>query len=216
MKKKIAVAAVLTSAANEVEKALEILRNAGKVISENNVSEVVTEVSTPEDGIYLVYNDGSFLPFTGKEEKDGIHGIGVVYDGHAFQVALKDLGEWSLLRNYEDCPKESPFYKTECEGLHDWDFVSSTNHIKEIGTDIPLPEGWYIPTLAVLEVMCFLKKEINEAIKFAGGEPMPDDCHWCSTESSRTVARYVYFSNGYAVSSNKYSSYVVRPVTAFI
>ena len=101
MKKKIAVAAVLESAANEVEKALEILRNAGKAISENNVSEVATEVSTPEDGIYLVYNDGSFLPFTGVETKDGIHGIGVVYDGHAFQVALKDLGEWPLFRNYE-------------------------------------------------------------------------------------------------------------------
>ena len=216
MKKKIAVAAVLTSAANEVEKALEILRNAGKVISENNVSEVVTEVSTPEDGIYLVYNDGSFLPFTSKEEKDGIHGIGVVYDGHAFQVALKDLGEWPLFRNYKDCPEESPFYKTECEGLHDWDFVSSTNHIKEIGTDIPLPEGWYIPTLAVLEVMCFLKKEINEAIKFAGGEPMPDDYHWCSTENSRSGARYVYFSNGYAYNNIKYYSNVVRPVTAFI
>ena len=81
--------------------------------------------------------------------------------------------------------------------------------------DIPLPDGWYIPTLAVLEVMCFLKKQINEALEFAGGKAMPDDYHWSSTENNRNGARYVNFSNGYAYYGYKYYSYVVRAVTAF-
>ena len=80
---------------------------------------------------------------------------------------------------------------------------------------MPLPDGWYIPTLAVLEVMCFLKKQINEALEFAGGKAMPDDYHWSSTEYSRNSARFVYFYNGYAYNHNKYSGYVVRAVTAF-
>ena len=196
-------------------------REAYKFLTEEEESAPAVKVENPvkaENGIYLVYPNGHYVPFKKDMAKalvSDVTGIGVVYDGHAFQVALKDLGEWPLFRNYKDCQEESPFYKTECEGLHDWDFVSTTNHIKEIGTDIPLPEGWYIPTLAVLEVMCFLKKEINEAIKFAGGEPMPDDYHWSSTEGNRYYARYVYFSNGYASSSYKYYSGVVRPVTAF-
>lgn len=185
---------------------------------EKEPSDEKESLTNVENGIYLVFKNGQYSLFhkgMSKSLAGDVTGIGVVYDGHTFQVALKDLGEWPLFHNYEDCPEESSFYKTECEGLHDWDFVSTTNHIKEIGTDIPLPEGWYIPTLAVLEVMCFLKKEINEAIKFAGGEPMPDDYHWSSTEGYRSHARNVYFYNGYAYYVNKYTSIVVRPVTAF-
>lgn len=177
-----------------------------------------TKIFVLKFGIYLVYQNGNSIPFERGLEKDlasDVNGIGVVYGGHSFLVALEDLGEWPLVNDYEKCPEESSFYKTECEGLQDWDFVSATNHIKEIGTDIPLPEGWYIPTLAVLEVMCFLKEKINEAIKFAGGKPMPDGRHWSSTETSRYYARYVYFTSGLTGNNGKYTSYVIRPVTAF-
>ena len=40
--------------------------------------------------------------------------------------------------------------------------------------------------------------------------------HWCSTEYSRTNARYVHFSSGYSGIGNKYNTTVVsRPVVAF-
>lgn len=172
-----------------------------------------------DDGIYLVYEDGHSVKYESgmkKSHAKGVTGIGVVYDGHPFQVALEDLGEQPLIKEENNtCPEESPFYKTECEGLHDWDFVSATNHLKECGMDMPLPDGWYIPTLAVLEVMCFLKKQINEALEFAGGKAMPDDYHWSSTEYNRYGARYVNFGNGLANTYNKYYGYVVRAVTAF-
>lgn len=185
-----------------------------------NESRVVryAEKDTPEDGIYLVYNDGKSVYFnTELPEKfaNDVEGIGVIYFGNPFMVALKDLGKWPLVRNTKDCPEESPFYKTECDGLHDWNFFSATKHIQKVGTDIPLPKGWYIPTLAVLEVMCFWKDEINEAIIFAGGEPMPDETHWSATETNRIYARFMYFYNSNQYYTYKYYSYVVRPVAAF-
>lgn len=166
--------------------------------------------------IYIVYNDGSYSPFNDNASKEGVHGIGVVYDGHSFQVALEDLGVRPLIeKGNNSSPDESPFYKTECEGLHDWDFVSATNHLRECGMDIPIPAGWHIPTLAVLEVMCFMKEEINKALVFAGGKPMPNDYHWSSTESSRSNARFVNFYSVHASSSGKDNSNVVRHVAAF-
>ena len=200
---------------------VEFCRKAYKFLMEDEEEPSAKEnnLANVENGIYLIFNNGQYSLFhkgMSKSLAGDVTGIGVIYDGHAFQVALKDLGELPLIEDENNtCPEKSPFYKTECEGLHDWDFVGATNHLKECGMNMPLPDGWYIPTLAVLEVMCFLKKGINEAIKFAGGKPMPDDNHWSSTESNRYSARLVLFSNGFAYSSYKYSSYVVRPVTAF-
>lgn len=188
----------------------------GRIITVDKPEPISFE--KPADGVYIIFKTGQYVPFDKDADynKEDVTGIGVVYDGHPFQVALEDLGEQPLIKKENNtCPEESPFYKTECEGLHDWDFVSATNHLKECGMDMPLPDGWYIPTLAVLEVMCFLKKQINEALEFAGGKAMPDDYHWSSTELSRPYARYVYFASGGTYGNGKYYSSVVRAVTAF-
>lgn len=182
----------------------------------NTTGSTNSERSQLKNGVYLIYSDGTFLPFTGSEPKENVKSIGIAYDGHSFGVCLEDLGEWPLLKDYEKCPEESEFYLTECEGALDWDFIGKTKHIQELGTDIPLEEGQYIPTLAPLMVMCAWKKEINKALKYAGGSPMRDDYHWSSTEYSRTYARSVHFNNGSAYSYGKCGSLVVRPVTAFI
>lgn len=169
------------------------------------------------NGVYLTYKDGSYKKFKGHEPKENVNGVAIYYDGHSFGVSLRDLGEQPLIKDENNtCPEKSPFYKTECEGLHDWDFVNATNHLKECGMDMPLPDGWYIPTLAVLEVMCFLKKQINEALEFAGGKAMPDDFHWSSTESGYNSARSVCFDIG-ATSSGRYKSlgFVVRAVCEY-
>lgn len=181
----------------------------------NTTGSTNSERSQLKNGVYLVYSDGTFLPFTGSEPKENVKSVGIAYDGHSFGVCLKDLGEWPLLKDYKKCPEESEFYLTECEGALDWDFIGKTKHIQELGTDIPLEEGQYIPTLAPLMVMCAWKKEINKALKYAGGEPMPNSLHWSSTESNRGNARYVSFGGGYASNYSKYYSLVVRPVTAF-
>lgn len=173
---------------------------------------------TVADGIYVVYEDGYYELFTSENDKEGHGGIkyiGVSYDGHAWCVSLKNLGEWPLVTDAEKCPEERSFYCTECEGLIDWEYMERTKHIQEIGTDIPLEDGEYLPSLPMLVVMCAMKKIINEAIEYAGGEPMPDDYHWSCTESNRYNARIVNFSNGYANYYGKYYSLAVRAVAAF-
>ena len=217
--KKQEIKQALSQALKDTGNALEIFREAYKLIANEEGAKVAYSPKSVNDGIYIVYKDGSYTPFETPSQtasKADITGIGVVYDGHVFQVALKDLGEQPLIpkkkwNNLED----DDHYTTECEGLHDWDFVTATNILKEQGSEVPLTEGWYIPTLAVLEVMCYWRDRINEAIKLAGGNPMPKDYHWSSTENDRIGARYVSFSIGSAGSNPKYSGFVVRPVAAF-
>ncbi len=174
-----------------------------------------------ENGIYLIFSNGQYsLYYEGmsKSLAGDVTCIGVVYDGHAFKVALEGLGNLPLIEDANNtCPPRSPFYKTECEGLHDWDFVGATNHLKECGMNMLLPRGWYIPTLAVLEVMCFLKREIDAAIKFAGGKPLSEDYryHWSSTELDCDYARDMDFENGFAKFNPRNNSLAVRPVAAF-
>ena len=170
------------------------------------------------NGVYLVYKDKTYRPFNtdlSESFAKDVESIGIIYDGHAFRIALEDLGSWPLVRNTSKSPEWSPNYKTECQGLHDWDFEVATACIRLEGTDIPLPEDWCIPTLAVLDLMCYIKDSINKALSFAGGKIMPDELHWSSTEYSRYNGGYVNFSIGITNSNTKYNSYVVRPVAAW-
>lgn len=170
------------------------------------------------NGVYLVYKDKTYRPFNtdlSESFAKDVESIGIIYDGHAFRIALEDLGSWPLVRNTSKSPERSPNYKTECQGLHDWDFEVATACIRLEGTDIPLPEDWCIPTLAVLDLMCYMKDSINKALSFAGGKIMPDEPHWSSTEYYRSLGRYVYFYSGTAYNYYKYSSCVVRPVAAW-
>ena len=173
-----------------------------------------------QDGIYLVYDDGSYKPYTGSNEKKdakGVKYIGLVEDGHPFCIALKDLGSFQLLRDGVKCPSNSPFYlPREVDALHDWECVKRTKHIQELGTDIPLADGEYIPALPMLVAICRNVKEINKALEFAGGTPFDmDEYYWSVTEGSSYTACRVYFLSGLVVGNNKFYSNVVRPVAAF-
>ena len=171
-----------------------------------------------EIDIYVIYTDGSYEPYTGANSTENVKYIGVVYDGHPFAITLKDLGKYPLVREDAKCPDEHPFYRdTECEALIDWEFIERTKHIQEVGTDIPLKEGEYIPSLPMLVVMRAWAEKINEALEYVGGEPFDmEECYWSVTEYSRSIARFVYFSNGFANGGSKYNTYiVVRAVAAF-
>ncbi len=65
-----------------------------------------------------------------------------------------------------------------------------------------------------LLIYCF-KDEVNAKLVELGGEELrEDDDYWCSTEDTRSTARLVGFSNGYAYYNFKYYGVVVRPVAA--
>ena len=185
----------------------------GKIIFKPEVAE------KPKGGIYIIFRDGQYKLFEKDAaiNKDDVKYIGVIYDGHSFAIALKDLGEFQLVKDGVKCPSNHPLYRdAECEALIDWECIEHTKHIQELGTDIELPDGEYIPSLPMLVVMRAWAEKINEALEFVGGELFDmGSSYWSCTEYGSTGAWYVSFHSGYVLTTGKYYSYVVRPVAAF-
>lgn len=178
----------------------------------------MSKQTKPADGIYLIYADGHHEAFNGENNKEGIKYIGIIHDGHAFAVTLKDLGRFQLLRDDAECEDESPFYiESECDALNNWEFIERTKRIQELGTDIPLAEGEYLPSLPMLVTMCYLSKRgLNDALIYAGGEPLKPGYYWSATEYGSTNAWFVYFGSGYVYDyHSKATTIVARAVAAF-
>ena len=198
-----------------------------KANSQSEKKEVpTTELSkagaVPSNGVYIIYEDGSYTKFVKDAEeecvKTGVKYIGIIHDGHSFAVSLKELGRFKLVKDYEKCPKTSELYiQRECDALNDWDCVTRTKHIQEVGTDIPLKEGEYIPALPMLVAMIYWRdRGLNDALEFAGGDPISDYYHWSSTEYNSDTAWGVNGETGYVSSIYfKYYSGVVRAVCAW-
>lgn len=204
-------------------KTIDFCREAYKFLTEEDAPArmpapiVLNDKAIPEDGIYLVYNDGSYCKFEKDCKKDDIKYIGIVHYGHAFCVALQDLGRYQLLKDDVECEDESDFYlPRECDALNDWECEKRTKRIQELGTDIPLADGELIPALPMVVAMCYWRKKgLDEALEFAGGKPFSDSNYWSVTEYSSNLAWYVLFSHGLVGGNNKFYGLVVRPVAAF-
>lgn len=168
------------------------------------------------DGVYIMYNDGHNEKFDGHNGKAGVRAIGLSHDAHCFGIALKDAGEYKLVRDFNECPSQSSTYiDSECMALVDWDYKLKTKLIKDVGTDIPLKKDEYIPTLPMLVLMGAYKYEINKALKYVGGEAIKEDRYWSSTEGSDGYAWIVGMDNGTVYNTHRNYMYRVRPVSAF-
>jgi hypothetical protein len=177
-----------------------------------------TNATKSPNGVYIVYEDGHYEPFNGENSKENVKYVGIVHDGHAFCVALKDLGEFPLVKDIRKCPDESDLYvRRECDALNDWEYVERTKHIQEVGTDIPLEEGEYLPSLPMLVAMCYwAERGLNAALEYVGGEPLRmDEYYWSATEYGSTYAWGVYFGSGSVGYYTKCSGCVARAVAAF-
>ena len=204
----------------DAQKALDFIMAGDNKREVSNHAPVASGKAEVEIGLYLIYENG-YKKYTGEvseSDAEGVKYIGIVHDGHSFAVALKDLGEYALVQDTDKCPSEHPLYRRrECDALLDWDCVERTKHIQEIGTDIPLADGEYIPSLPMLVLMChYADKGLNDLLKSVGGEPfdMEEYC-WSVTEYNSTYAWGLHFNTGNVLSSIKYYSIVVRPVAAF-
>ena len=103
-------------------------------------------------------------------EEDGVR---IWHDGHTFKVLKKwDKGKHALLTDegYEKSKQNTERLQNEAEALMDWDFVGATEHIQELGTDIPLDKGEFLPTAPVYLAMYKYKDELNAALKAMGAE----------------------------------------------
>lgn len=210
---------------SHVENTVSFCREAYKFLTEDGQMPmspspiVFKDDAIPEDGIYLIYDDNSYRKFDKSCKKEEIKYVGIIYNRHAFSVALKDLGVFHLLKDDVECEEESDFYLSrECDALNDWECVKHTSRIQRLGTDIPLKECEYIPALPMVVAMCYwANRGLNDALEFADGNPLRMDSHyWSVTEFNSTYAWVVNFGNGaihYYYS--KYNGNVVRPVAAF-
>lgn len=168
------------------------------------------------DGVYICYNDGHNELYDGNNPKDNVRGIGLVVGSHSLCVSLEDIDDTTLTNRYG----ESDYGKY----ISDWDLArmdydgaENTKRIQEIGTDIKLADGEYIPSLGELYLIYLYKYEINEALSYVYGKQIADDWYWSSTEASAQGAWGLFFSYGYQGYGTKSTGqFRVRPVSAFI
>lgn len=203
---------------------IQFCREAYKFLTEDDVvSQQIQATDASANGLYLVFKDGTYLPYdkqTAAILSDNVKNIGIIHDGHKFAVTLKDIGKFKLVRDYHNCPDDHPLYRRrEVDALNDWDCIERTKHIQEVGTDIPLNDGEYIPSLPMLLAMIYwMDKGLNEALEFVGGEPIKSDnsYYWSSTEYGARSAWGVGGGVGNVFYyGGKHGSFVVRPVCAF-
>ena len=200
---------------------LDLLNRFSSVCEAKKAYEFIMGEDKPvvetKDGVYLIYDNGSYAPFTGDNPKENIKSVGVVFQGHSFAVALNDLPkQYALVRDTDKCERESPLYKGDIDSIFDWDAEVHTKHIVEVGTDIPLKDGEFIPTSAMLVAMYRLRGDLNKALVYAGGEALEtDEYYWSSSEFSANNSWLLYFSYGNLNSLNKCYSNYVRPCAAF-
>lgn len=75
---------------------------------------------------------------------------------------------------------------------------------------------WYLPSLYELGTIIAYRDELNEVLEMLDADLFDeDDWGWSSSEYNSWLAWIVYFGSGGFSSGSKYSSYVVRAVSAF-
>ena len=168
------------------------------------------------DGVYICYNDGHNELYDGNNQKDDVRGIGLVVGNHSLCVSLEDIDDTTLTNRdggsgYDKYISDWDLARMDCDG------AENTKHIQEIGTDIKLADGEYIPSLGELYLIYLHKYKINGALSYVYGKQIADDWYWSSTERSAQSAWYLYFNYGLQNYNAKASAqYRVRPVSAFI
>lgn len=145
-----------------------------------------------------------------------MRGIGLVVGSHSLCVSLRDIDD-TKLTNRDDKSDYDKYISDWDLARMDYDGVENTKHIQEIGTDIKLADGEYIPSLGELYLIYLHKYKINKALSYVYGKQIADEWYWSSTEYSATGAWYLPFDGG--SQGNDYKSayqFRVRPVSAFI
>ena len=168
-----------------------------------------------KDGVYIIYKDGSYELFNGENKKDDVSKIGLVMGEKKIAIGLKDKGTYSLTNDNDDeeCGK---YYDNSIDAISDWDGEKNTEHIKSIGTDIPLDDGEFIPSAGQIGFINLFLKSVNETLRYVGGEEL-EGYYWTSTEYDSASAWYLHFGDGnlnywyYKVGDTDY----VRAVSAF-
>jgi hypothetical protein len=151
------------------------------------------------DGIYLIKKDGKKILFTGVEKESDIEYVGLKLGSKAICVALQDAtAEEVSLTTRADHADYADYKNNYLDATADWDGAKNTGHLKLIGLNpkIHLKDGEYIPSVGELKFIQLFRKQINEALKAVGGEPITGDWYWTSTEHSSSYAWFLRLNSG--------------------
>lgn len=168
------------------------------------------------DGVYICYNDGHNELYDDNNPKDDVRGIGLVVGNHSLCVSLRDIDD-TKLTNRDDKSGYDKYISDWDLARTDYDGDENTKHIQEIGTDIKLANGEYIPSLGELYLIYLHRYKINKALSYVYGKQIADEWYWSSTETSATHAWLLLLNYGYQGYGSKTSGQRrVRPVSALI
>ena len=176
-----------------------------------------------KDGIYLIEKNGNKVLFTGKnseKKRNECRYVGLKLGSKAICVALHDAStDCVSLTTYEGHTDYDGYKGNYLDATADWDGAKNTGHLKLIGLNpkIHLKDGEYIPSVGELKFIHLFRKQINEALKAVGGEPITVGWYWTSTEYNSFVAWGLGLGDGglYGWSVKAAFSVHVRAVSAF-
>ena len=196
---------------------------------ENPAPPVCQEPAKAEaaDGVYLILKGGAAIPFDPENKPkpdDNYIAVGLKMGSKRIAVALHDFqdgdGNKDVTLTTQKSEKDYGGYKDNyLDAGADWDGKGNTEHLKKNGLNaaIKLEPGQWIPSLAELKFVHLFRKEVNEALEFAGGDKLDPYWYWSSTEYSATYAWYLNLNDGYANGGTKAAGQGrVRPVSAFL
>lgn len=174
------------------------------------------------DGIYIIYKDGSYFKYEAKKitKPSEVKGIGIVFRGNSLGVALKNIGsinkQHSLLETCDECEKTSAFYMSEIEAMHYYDGYACTNHLRAAHLAFSLPLEYFIPTLGQMGTIYIYKLVINNILVELGGDTFGDkDYYHTSSEATQTTSFAVEMGRGGVINVGKYAELSIRPCFNF-
>ena len=183
-------------------------------------------VEDAPDGVYLIYKDGMATAYypDNKPSADGCVAVGLKMGSKCIAIDLHDFqdedGNKNITLTTQKGDKDYSGYKDNyLDAGADWDGKGNTEHLKQIGLNpaIKLGVGQWIPALGELKFIQLFRKEVNEAIEYAGGDTLDPVWCWSSTEFSATSAWGLTLSHGRADYYTKATDTCrVRPVSAFL
>lgn len=154
-----------------------------------------------ENGVYVVYENGNYRLFNGRNQKKSGVKIGIAHDGHYFTIPLDyDYGITQLLNRY---PPKDEHCVSECDALLNWDFIKETEYLKTVGLKPQLKEGYYLPTAPIFMTIYANKETLNKALRHFGTKEINFDCYyWFAQRYTAYDAWSFSGANKYLYNSN--------------
>lgn len=172
------------------------------------------------DGIYLINEYEEIVPFDDKEKVGNglITHIGIVRGDHSVAIATHDVSEYEITLTTGNDDGKGHYIDNCMSAVQDWNGQKNTEHLQAVGlnSSIQLKEGEYIPSLAELCLICLNQGDINEAMRFVGGQEMKDR-YWSSTEHNASYEWTLELNLSYpSTLAKKANSASVRTVKKFL